>query len=394
MGFDVIERLCSSGRAAVIEEIERIVTRYAGGHDDLTQLMLDYPLRSAKALRPTLCLATTRALGGNEEAALTTAAVLELLHNAFLIHDDIEDESLYRRGEPTLQRARGLPIAVNVGDGMFALSLSALLENTELLGLRQALEILELVAATMRTTVLGQATELGWIRDNLCRFADGDVRAPYERMVLQKTATYSFVAPVRVGCIGGDAPAEVADALERFARHVGIAFQIADDLLNLRDDVDAYGKEAAGDLWEGKRTLMLLHALAEERDVERLQRADEILRKSRPTDEEGERWTTLLCAIEETAAGGHLDEVGRAQLLASVRRVHHQARAATKSIDDVRYLGELIRRHDGVAFAASVAAEHAERARAALHECAAALAPGDASQFLEALPEYVVSRLR
>src|SRR5262245_12205515 len=85
--------------------------------------MLDYPLRAAKGLRPALCIATCRMLGGPLEGVLRSAAVLELFHNAFLIHDDIEDGSEMRRRGPTLHRKLGTPIAVNVGDAMLALAL-------------------------------------------------------------------------------------------------------------------------------------------------------------------------------------------------------------------------------------------------------------------------------
>ena len=112
----------------------------------LFDLILDYPLRGGKALRPTLSIATCRALGGRLEAVLPTAATLELYHNAFLIHDDIEDESLLRRGRPTLHVDHGIPIAINVGDAMLALSLQPLLDNVERVGLGPALRILRAVA--------------------------------------------------------------------------------------------------------------------------------------------------------------------------------------------------------------------------------------------------------
>ena len=125
-------------RSLVLDEIRTIVARDRRvGADEglLWQLMLDYPLRDAKGLRPALCVATCRALGGTLEAVVRSAAVLELYHNAFLIHDDIEDESLVRRGRPTLHREHGVPIAVNVGDAMLALSLQPLLDNIETIGL-------------------------------------------------------------------------------------------------------------------------------------------------------------------------------------------------------------------------------------------------------------------
>ncbi len=80
--------------------------------------MRDYPTRRGKALRPSICLATCEAFGGLLGDALPSAVAIELLHNAFLVHDDIEDASLLRRGEPTLHRRYGTPLALNAGDGL------------------------------------------------------------------------------------------------------------------------------------------------------------------------------------------------------------------------------------------------------------------------------------
>src|SRR5690606_4997540 len=83
----------------------------------------DFLDQHGKGLRPALCIATCKAFGGDEQAVLPTAAALELLHNALLVHDDIEDESLERRGQPTLHEKYGVPIALNIGDAMNALVL-------------------------------------------------------------------------------------------------------------------------------------------------------------------------------------------------------------------------------------------------------------------------------
>ena len=89
---------------------------------------------TAKGIRPALCLATCGAFGGDEERALPSAAAIELLHNAFLVHDDIEDGSDYRRDGPTMHRQYGIPLAVNVGDAMNAMSVRVLRQNLPLLG--------------------------------------------------------------------------------------------------------------------------------------------------------------------------------------------------------------------------------------------------------------------
>ncbi len=137
-----LETYLLHSRELVLHEIERRVPRERRHTADLYELMLDYPMRPAKALRPALCFAVCAALGGDVQLALPSAAALELFHNAFLIHDDIEDGSRLRRHGPTLHEAHGMPIAVNVGDGLFALALEPLLGNIEVLGLGRALEIL------------------------------------------------------------------------------------------------------------------------------------------------------------------------------------------------------------------------------------------------------------
>src|SRR3954453_6186301 len=88
----------------------------------LYDLMSDYPSRDGKMLRSSLCIAMARATGGTVEDAIGTAVSIELLHNALLIHDDVEDASEVRRGAPTLHRLHGVPLAVNAGDGLGLLS--------------------------------------------------------------------------------------------------------------------------------------------------------------------------------------------------------------------------------------------------------------------------------
>jgi geranylgeranyl diphosphate synthase, type II len=380
----------------VLAQIKRLVSRRGWGSGELDELVLDYPLRSAKALRPSICLATSRALGGNDDAVLPTAAVIELLHNAFLVHDDVEDESWFRRGEDTLQRARGLPVAVNVGDAMLVLALAGLLDNLELLGLRLSLQILQSIVDMLRVTVAGQAMELAWIRDNQWQFAAGTYREAYEDMVFRKTAKYSFVVPVEIACIAAGVDDLAQYEMLEFARHVGIAFQIADDLLNLSDDANGYGKEPLGDLWEGKRTLMLLHALHVEASRGDLRPVLAALgrRRPAPTLHGTDDFDAVAAAIEGVTAGGHIDREGRARLLTALRRTWHSGARDEKTDDDVRMLHALILRNGGVEYAREVAHEHVGWAISALERCRDALAPGEASELLRALPRYVTERLR
>ena len=389
----LIERACAQGRAAVLEEIARLIGELGDPAVDLYRHMLDYPLRPAKALRPTLCMSAARALGATEEAVLTSAATLELLHNAFLIHDDIEDESLLRRGRPTLQRSLGLSVAVNVADGMFALGLRSLLLNTETIGLGPALDVLLTVGEMLQRTVEGQDIELGWISANVVRFADDAFQQRYERMVELKTAIYSFVTPVEVAAVAAGAPPRVRARLADYGRHVGIAFQITDDLLNLGADEALYGKESDGDLWEGKRTLILLHALRHEDDPAALSRARRVLALPRPRAADAAPGGGALAeTLRELRAGGHLDAVAHERLTQALAA--HPQGHAVKTDDDVAFLRALIQRRGSAEHAREVALSHGRRAAEALADLRGSLAPGEALDFLQALPEHVVARLR
>jgi geranylgeranyl diphosphate synthase type II len=222
----------------------------------LYDLVADYPRRGGKMMRPSLCIATARAFGGRLEDALGCAVSLELLHNALLIHDDIEDGSEERRGLPTLHVQHGVPIAINVGDTLTLLSLRPLFENHRRLGASLSMRILEETERMACESAEGQAIELGWRQDNDVSITEQD----YLQMVLKKTCWLATIYPSRVGALIGTRGHVDADRFIRFGFYLGAAFQIQDDLLNLVADA-RYGKERNGDLWEGKRTLMLVHLL-------------------------------------------------------------------------------------------------------------------------------------
>jgi geranylgeranyl diphosphate synthase, type II len=231
----------------------------------LYDLVADYPRRGGRAFRPSLCIATARAFGTPVEAALRTAVSIELIHNAMLIHDDIEDESEQRRGKPTMHMAEGVPIAINVGDMLSLLSMRPLLDNRQILGSELSLRILEETERMARESAEGQALELGWRRDNVTDVAEAD----YLLMVLKKTCWLATIHPSRMGALIGSFGALDLDRCVRFGFFLGAAFQIQDDLLNLEGDATAYGKELGGDIREGKRTLMLIHLIAHATEAER-----------------------------------------------------------------------------------------------------------------------------
>ncbi|MBK8254816.1 MAG: polyprenyl synthetase family protein [Polyangiaceae bacterium] len=225
----------------------------------------DYPSRGGRAMRPTLCLATTKLFGGNFERALPTAVSIELFHNALLIHDDIEDESDMRRGKPTMHAQWGVPMAVNIGDALTLLSLRPLFDNVRTLGPRLTLRLVSETENMARESAEGQALELGWRLDNRTDITQRD----YLEMVLKKTCWLATIHPMRTGALIATQGAVDVAAFVRYGLFVGAAFQIQDDLLNLTGDEKKYGKELGGDLFEGKRTLMLIHLFEQATPSER-----------------------------------------------------------------------------------------------------------------------------
>lgn len=234
----------------------------------LYDLVAAYPERSSSMLRPSLLIATARAFGAETEAALNTAAAVELMHNAMLVHDDIEDISEVRRGAPSLHQKAGVPLAMNAGDALALLCLQPLLDNTSTLGPLLALKILGEALETMFQTIEGQALELGWRRDNRYELESAD----YLHMVTKKTCWYTAIFPCRAGTLIATERGLDPDRFVQFGYFLGVAFQIQDDILNVAGNRDMYRKDFGGDIVEGKRTLILIHLFnnAAPRDRSRL----------------------------------------------------------------------------------------------------------------------------
>jgi geranylgeranyl diphosphate synthase type II len=255
----------------------------------LYDLMSDYPQRGGKMMRPSICIAAARLFGAPLENAMQTAVAIEMLHNALLIHDDIEDGSEQRRGRPTLHLLHGVPLALNAGDTLTLMSLRPLLDNRVRIGERLTFRIIEETQRMARECAEGQAMELGWRRYNSTDVSDAD----YLEMVLKKTCWLATIYPVRVGALIGSRDSVDLDPFVRYGFFLGAAFQIQDDLLNLVGD-DSYGKETDGDIWEGKRTLMLIHTIQESTTKERARLSDILCRTRERRTLSEVRWIRKL----------------------------------------------------------------------------------------------------
>jgi geranylgeranyl diphosphate synthase type II len=234
-------------------------------HRWLYRVARDYPSRSGKTLRPALCVATSRAFGGSDADVVPVAVAIELLHNAFLVHDDIVDGSERRRGRPTLAAEYGLGLALNAGDALAVLSNQVLRRHASRMDADLAERVLSEFDAMALRTLEGQATELGWRRDGVDTLEPED----YLDLIMHKTCWYTTVHPLRVGALIGSEGAADLRPMVRFGFHLGAAFQIQDDLLNLLGTEREYGKEIDGDLFEGKRTLPLIHLLRHAQGADR-----------------------------------------------------------------------------------------------------------------------------
>jgi geranylgeranyl diphosphate synthase, type II len=242
------------------------------------KLLSDYPTRPGKGIRPAFCLAAAAAVGGDYRNAVNTGAAIELLHNAFLIKDDVVDQSLYRRGDITLNRKYGLALAANAGDALKILSMSPLIDNLDVIGVRKSLQVILEIQTMANRSVAGQITELTYVKNNKTDLVAED----YFDLCENKTCWYTTITPCRTGVIIGSDNATDAqlETITRFALKVGLAFQITDDTLNLSASEKLYGKEINGDIMEGKRTLILIHLL-NSCSPEEMKRMRQILKKPR-----------------------------------------------------------------------------------------------------------------
>ncbi len=208
--------------------------------------------RGGKRFRPALTFLACESVGGKKVDATGAAAAVELLHNMTLIHDDIEDESELRRGKPCIHRIYGIPAAINAGDAMLIKVFE--IANASKIPEDRCRKLVAKIAERAYGITWGQAFEFS-MRDRK-QFTEEDVI----RILRYKTGALTGLS-TEAGAIAGGASQEQLERLGEFGETVGIAFQIVDDILNVTGDVKKYGKEIAGDIREGKKTVMAAHLL-------------------------------------------------------------------------------------------------------------------------------------
>lgn len=232
-----------------------------GSHPDMRRYLYEplaaYTANAGKRHRPLICLLACEAVGGDPRRAWPSAAAIEHFHTAALIHDDIMDSSLTRRGVPCMHIVEGEGLAINAGDLALSLVTGTVVQDEGLEPSVRLRVLRELVDMTTRT-IEGQALDIGWARDDRFDITIDD----YLLMASHKTAYYSGAVPLAVGAIVGGGTEEQVEVLREFGLAAGLAFQIQDDVLNLVGTSESTKKDFRSDVTEGKRTLAAVHALA------------------------------------------------------------------------------------------------------------------------------------
>jgi len=214
----------------------------------LIRQIAEYIINSGgKRLRPALVLYTARAMGYQGTAHHELATVVEFIHTATLLHDDVVDESSLRRGAKTANALFGNAASVLVGDFLYSRAFQMMVSVGDM-------HIMEVLADATNTIAEGEVLQL-----LNCHDADVSVDA-YLKVIRYKTAKL-FEAAARLGGILGGATPEVEAQLGRFGMHLGTAFQLIDDVLDYSGEEAATGKHLGDDLAEGKPTLPLIHVM-------------------------------------------------------------------------------------------------------------------------------------
>ena len=274
------KEILGSYKKIVWEEIEKylkrpsypsafkIPTRYQKDILNYWKIVKEYPERKGKYFRPTLLLLTAQAMGQKTERAIKTAATMQISEEWLLIHDDLQDHSLVRRGKPTLHELYSPELALNAGDSLHIIMWKIIMDNKKNLGAEKTFEIANEFYKILSRTTDGQGIEITWREKGRKGFQNQD----WYFIADGKTAYYTTAGPMILGSIIANANQKEINAVAHFGLYLGRCFQLVDDLLDLTSSFKGSGQRIASDLYEGKRTIMLSHLIrnANQKDRKRI----------------------------------------------------------------------------------------------------------------------------
>jgi octaprenyl-diphosphate synthase len=267
---------------ADLERVDREFARHVESQVELIPTIGRYIQTSGgKRIRPAVLLMAARLSGYKGDRAVLYAAVVEFVHTATLVHDDIIDDSELRRGRLAVHSRWGNDITVLLGDYLYIKSMAMALTY-------DTLDIVRLLCDVTLRMIEGELYQL-------TKNGDADISEDEHFDIIRRKTAYLFGGCAQIGGMLGKVGAEQQEALRDYAFNLGIAFQLVDDLLDFTGDAAALGKPIGADLREGKMTLPLIHLLRHgHADGERIIR--EII-ASRTTT--AEQWKALLAILEE-----------------------------------------------------------------------------------------------
>jgi geranylgeranyl diphosphate synthase type II len=239
-------------------ELDRLVPPETAPPQSIHRAMRYSLFAGGKRIRPLLCLEAARTVSGDGKAIETAASALELVHTYSLIHDDLPalDNDDFRRGRPTCHKVFGEAMAILAGDALLTLAFQVLSGIESLPADRRASLVLELstAAGTVGGMIGGQVADL-----------EGEGRAPTPELLesIHRAKTGALLrASVRIGAIYAGAGIGELEALTRYGQHIGLAFQIVDDILDVEQSSEALGKTAGKDAEQQKVTFPAVYGLA------------------------------------------------------------------------------------------------------------------------------------
>jgi octaprenyl-diphosphate synthase len=244
MDFKAIQTLTANDMAKVNQTIQ---AQLNSDVSLINQLGFYIVSGGGKRLRPLLALLSARALGYRGEDHITSAAFIEFIHTATLLHDDVVDESDMRRGKATANAAFGNAASVLVGDFIYTRSF-------QMMTTLGSLKILELMSEAVNVIAEGEVQQL-----INCNNPD-TTEESYMQVIYSKTARL-FEAATQIGAILTESSPEIETAMQNYGKYLGTAFQLIDDVMDYTSDGKEMGKNVGDDLAEGKPTLPLLYAM-------------------------------------------------------------------------------------------------------------------------------------
>ncbi len=239
-----------------LAEVDKVIASRLGSEVPLVGEVSRYIISAGgKRLRPVLLLLTCGALDYRSPQRFNLAAVVEFIHTATLLHDDVVDESTLRRGRATANESFGNPASVLVGDFLYSRAFQMMVESDNM-------RVMSILAEATNVIAEGEVQQLMNMHD-----ADLD-EAAYLRVIRSKTAKL-FEASARLGAVLADSQAAVEDACATYGQALGTAFQVIDDVLDYDGNKAEMGKNLGDDLREGKVTLPLIVAMQRGNPVQR-----------------------------------------------------------------------------------------------------------------------------